>query len=214
VKNSTVNPFDHAPVAAGYEAWYSTVGRRADRLEKALLKELLARFPAAETILEVGCGTGHFTRWFETQGLRAVGLDLSIAMLSEARRHERQMYVEGDAYRLPFPDRSFDTVALITTLEFLPDPVLALREAQRVAQRGLILGTINRKGWVGRKYRRQGGIPWESASFFSPGEMVQMVKQACGKDCATFWKTTLWRWFPWALPLPCGGFVGMGVRTG
>jgi ubiquinone/menaquinone biosynthesis C-methylase UbiE len=174
MKKLTTNPFDDMSVAAGYEAWYSTVGRRADRLEKALLKELLARFPAAETILEVGCGTGHFTRWFETQGLRAVGLDLSSAMLSEARQHERPMYVEGDAYRLPFSDRSFDTVALITILEFLQDPMLVLKEAQ----------------------------------------LVQMVKQTGGKGSVLFWKTTLWRWFPWALSLPWGGFIGMGVRTG
>ena len=206
------NPFDQAQMAAGYETWYTTVGRRADRLEKALLKELLTRFPTAEIILEVGCGTGHFTRWFEDLGLKAVGLDLSMVMLKEAIRNEGPMVLQGDAHCLPFDDHSFDIVALITTLEFLQDPTLALKEAQRIAKAGLLLGTINRTSWIGREYRRQGGVPWDSARFLSPGELTEIVKLSGVKKSKLFWKTTLWRWFPWALPLPWGGFIGMGVR--
>jgi len=206
------NPFDQAQIAAGYETWYTTVGQRADRLEKALLKELLARFPTAETILEVGCGTGHFTRWFEDLELKAVGLDLSMVMLKEAIRKEGPMVLQGDAHCLPFEDHSFEIVALITTLEFLQEPALALKEAQRVAQKGLLLGTINRTSWIGREYRCQGGVLWESAKFLSPGELVDIMKLSGVKKSKLFWKTTLWRWFPWALPLPWGGFIGMGVR--
>jgi ubiquinone/menaquinone biosynthesis C-methylase UbiE len=206
------NPFDQAQMAAGYETWYKTVGQRADRLEKALLKELLARFPTVETILEVGCGTGHFTRWFEDLGLKAVGLDLSSAMLNEAKGNEGQKVLQSDAHSLPFADHSFDVVALITTLEFLQDPTLALREAQRVAQEGLLIGTINRTSWIGKKYQHQGGVPWDSARFFNPYELVKIVELSGAKKSKLFWKTTLWRWLPWALPLPWGGFIGMAVR--
>ena len=55
--------------AAHYEAWYETAGRRADRLEKALFKQLMTGFPHAHTLLEIGCGTGHFARWFGELGL-------------------------------------------------------------------------------------------------------------------------------------------------
>ncbi|MBN1135320.1 MAG: hypothetical protein JXM73_01975, partial [Anaerolineae bacterium] len=65
MQRSVVNPFANLGLASGYEAWYETTGRRADRLEKALLKQLLARFPQASSLLEVGCGTGHFTRWLK-----------------------------------------------------------------------------------------------------------------------------------------------------
>jgi ubiquinone/menaquinone biosynthesis C-methylase UbiE len=81
-----VNPFANPTMVSGYEAWYETVGQRADCLEKVLLKQLLAGFPQAQTMLEIGCGTGHFTRWFSEQGLGAIGLDLSPAMLAEAIR--------------------------------------------------------------------------------------------------------------------------------
>jgi SAM-dependent methyltransferase len=206
------NPFDDASIAAGYEAWYERTGRRADRLEKMLFKELLTGFPTAETILEVGCGTGHFTRWYERQGLEATGLEVSQAMLTEARRYRTDKVLRGDAHFLPFPIQSFDIVTFVTTLEFLQKPMVALKEAERVAQQGLILGVINRVGWIGRQYRSQGGVPWEAARFFTPSELVEMVHQICGHDCDIYWKTTLWRWLPWALPLPRGGFIGMRVR--
>jgi hypothetical protein len=62
VGDANMNPFVDPALVAGYETWYQTTGRRADRLEKELLAWLLARFPSAGTLLEVGCGSGHFTR--------------------------------------------------------------------------------------------------------------------------------------------------------
>jgi ubiquinone/menaquinone biosynthesis C-methylase UbiE len=52
------------PAAPTYEAWYATPrGQRAAAAEQALLDWLLAPFPHAASVLDVGCGTGHFTRW-------------------------------------------------------------------------------------------------------------------------------------------------------
>jgi SAM-dependent methyltransferase len=79
------NSFADSATVASYDAWYQTAGCRADRLEKALLGRLLADFPGASTVLEVGCGTGHFTRWFSEGSFQAVGLELSRPMLVEAR---------------------------------------------------------------------------------------------------------------------------------
>ena len=147
------NPFTDLAIVAGYEAWYQTTGRRADRLEKALLGRLLTGFPGPSTILEVGCGTGHFTRWFSEWGLQAVGLDLSRPMLVEATHLESPPCVRGDGLALPFATQAFDLVALITTLEFTPDPVHVLAEALRVARHGLILGVLNRQSVLGRQLK-------------------------------------------------------------
>lgn len=56
------SPFDNPRLARHYEDWYEGRGRYADRCEKTLLGELLGGFPATATLLDVGCGTGHFTR--------------------------------------------------------------------------------------------------------------------------------------------------------
>ena len=123
--------------AAHYEAWYETPnGQQVDKLEKALLGQLLRVFSQADNVLEIGCGTGHFARWLSGDGLLAVGVDLSAAMLAEARVLGGVPLVRGDAQRLSFVDGAFDLTVLITTLEFLGQPRDALVEALRVSRQG------------------------------------------------------------------------------
>jgi ubiquinone/menaquinone biosynthesis C-methylase UbiE len=206
------NPFTDPTMVAGYEAWYETSGRRADRLEKALLKRLLAGFSRARTLLEVGCGTGHFTRWFGERSLQVMGLDLSSPMLAEAVRLGSLPYVQGDALALPFLDGAFDLVALITTLEFVTDPAHVLAEATRVARHGLILGVLNRQSLLAWRRKRSGEALWQMARFFTPAELVRLVQQAAaGTRVKILWRTTLWPLWSGELPLPWGGFIGMAV---
>ena len=208
----TGNPFADPAIVSGYESWYETTGRRADRLEKLLLKRLLAGFPRASTILEVGCGTGHFTRWFAEQGLQATGLDLSRPMLAEAVRLGSPPCVHGDALALPFSTGAFDLVALVTTLEFLPEPVQALAEALRVARHGLVLGVLNRQSLLERQSKREGGPIWGVARFFALAELSRLVhRAAAGRPTEIIWRTTLWPVWSGVLPLPWGGFIGMAV---
>lgn len=207
-----LNPFCNTSIAQEYEDWYATLGRRADRLEKNIFKWLLGRFSGAHSILEVGCGTGHFTRWFYSQGMSATGVDSSAAMLAETKRETSPAYVLGDAHNLPFAPNSFDLVTFITTIEFLSDPAQALSEATRVARQGIIIGAINRKSWIGQEYLRQGGPIWGHAQLFTLKELSCMVTKIQARVVRRFWKTTLWKLHPWALPLSCGGFIGMGIK--
>ncbi|MBI5761437.1 MAG: methyltransferase domain-containing protein [Planctomycetales bacterium] len=207
------NPFADAELAGRYEQWYSGAGRQSDLAEKQLLRNLLPTFGDVQTILEVGCGTGHFTRWFGELGYRATGLDSSPAMLAQARLLNGGEYRAGDALALPFEDRSFDVTALITTLEFVADPRQALAEAARVARRGLLLGVLNRHSLLTHAYRRSGKPLWQAAHFFSPGELRRLAQTTFGDRVSSIhWRTTLWpvSWLP-DLPLPWGGFIGMAV---
>jgi len=201
-------------VARRYGQWYAGEGRRADILEKELLAKLLDRFTNAHTILEVGCGTGHFTRWMAKRGLEAVGLDISEPMLSEARRLDGPNYLSGDALSLPFADRSYDVTALVTALEFLPDPARALAEAVRVARRGVLLGVLNRWSLLALRYRLSGKAMWRSARFFGPWELAKLARESAGRRTRTIhWRTTLWP-IPGVrdLPLPWGGFIGVAMQ--
>lgn len=207
-----VNPFADPTMVSGYEAWYENAGRRADCLEKALLKQLQAGFPQAQTMLEIGCGTGHFTRWFSEQGLQVIGLDLSPAMLAEAIRLGSPPCALGDALALPFPHNAFDLVVMITTLEFVADPIQALSEAMLLARSGLILGVLNRHSWLAWQLKRSGGPLWQAAHFFTPAELAHLVQYAAGREVNVVWRTTLWSLWPHDLPLPWGGFIGMAVK--
>jgi SAM-dependent methyltransferase len=207
------NPFADPALASRYEAWYASEGRRADVLEKALLRKLLGTFPSARSILEVGCGTGHFTRWMTENGFDTVGLDVSEAMLNEARLRGGQ-YVSGDAHALPFADRSYDMTALITTLEFVADPARAVSEAMRVARMGVLLGALNRWSALALRYRLSGRPLWRCARFFGPWELGGLVREASRHRSGPIrWRTTLWP-VPGVrdLPLPWGGFIGMAVQ--
>ena len=206
------NPFVNPALVAGYEAWYETVGRRADRLERELLERLLTGFPQARTLLEIGCGTGHFTRWFTDQGLWAVGLDVSSPMLAEAIRLGSRSCLLGDTLLLPFPNTTFDLVVLITTLEFVADPGQALSEAMRLARFGLMLGVLNRYSWLAWQLKHSGEPLWQVARFFTPAELVHLVRRAAGREVEVVWRTTLWPLWSRQLPLALGGFIGLAVK--
>jgi ubiquinone/menaquinone biosynthesis C-methylase UbiE len=125
-KKPVFNPFADPEIVSGYEAWCQTKGKRTDRQEKALLKWLLSRFPDSHTILVVGCGTGHFTRWFAGLGLQTIGLDLSWPMLTDAKSRGSNHYILADALYLPFITGAFDLVTMVTTLAFLSNPESAV----------------------------------------------------------------------------------------
>ncbi len=132
--------------ALHYDDWFtSEPGRTAAAIEQDLLARLWAP-GAPQSVLEVGCGTGLFLEWFVRMGHQVTGLDPSPYMLNIARRlvPERVALDRGFAEELPYEDNAFDTVALITALEFVNDPHLALQEALRVARRQVLLGVLNK----------------------------------------------------------------------
>ena len=207
-------------VAAHYEPWYETpAGRRADELEKAVLGWLLQRFPRPDRVLEIGCGTGHFSRWLNDQRPVVVGLDISVEMLAEAQSLGGVFLVRGDARRLPFANGAFDLAAFITTLEFLERPREALAEALRVAQRGVVLGVLNRWSVLGLQRRLAGlfrSTVYDAAHFYGVGELIRLLRSVAGGTAHIVWRTTLFsRVWPWAqMRLPWGGFIGMALIVG
>ncbi len=212
----TGNPFLLPEVAAGYESWYEGPGKSADLSEKALLSRLLRGFPEAQSILEIGCGTGHFTRWFESQGLWSVGVDISLPMLKEAKGRDTVAgLVQAEATSLPFPSNSFDLTALITSLEFMEERLSVLAEAIRVAREGVLLGVLNRASLlaVWRKlegYKRP--TPYSHAHFFTLKELKAMLEDLLAPEEPKIeWATTLLPVVGGVHKVPWGGFLGIAV---
>jgi len=143
---------------AQYDAWYDTPrGRWVGQTEYSLLRRLLAWQPG-ETLLDVGCGTGWFTRRFAAAGLTVTGLDNDANRLAYARvRGGGIDYLEADALALPFPDASFDVVVSVTGLCFVSDWRTALAEMTRVARRRIVLGLLNRTSLLWLDKGRHGG---------------------------------------------------------
>jgi ubiquinone/menaquinone biosynthesis C-methylase UbiE len=103
-----------------------------------------ARLSPGDTLLDLACGPGIYSRPFAAQvapGL-VVGLDLSPAMLRHARDRahvaglENLALVRGDALCLPFAGGRFDVVNCCGALHLFPDADRALREVHRVLKPG------------------------------------------------------------------------------
>jgi ubiquinone/menaquinone biosynthesis C-methylase UbiE len=180
------------------------------------MRRLLADFDESHSLLEVGCGTGHFTEWFASLGLSVVGLDRLPSMLVFARgRRPDHLFVQADAAHLPFADATFDVVALVTVLEFLDNPEVALREASRVARNGLILGVLNRLSPIALWRRIRRAATYRRARFFCPSELERLVRMSLGhRAIATRWRTGLYpvQWLDHCTALPFGAFIGLSVR--
>ena len=135
-----------------YERWWRpALGRVAKGAfgpgmseEKRIARLLLALSPG-DGVLDVGCGTGNFTRDFAKSvgpdGL-VVGLDVSQTMLERAVRdtdaagYEQVAYVRGDAADAPFLNASFDAVCCFAALNLFADPHGALDSFTRVLTPG------------------------------------------------------------------------------
>jgi ubiquinone/menaquinone biosynthesis C-methylase UbiE len=193
------------PDPARYEAWYATPrGRRADHAERALLERLLAPYATARRALEVGCGTGHFTRWLAGRLPHVVGLDRSPAMLAEARRrHATVALVQADAHALPIRGQAVDLAVFITTLEFLERPAAALAEAVRVSRRGVLVVALNRwsAGGLSRRWGADARKPrLGRANDFTPPSLRALASAAAGPRL---------RGVRWASALLPGDFAGV-----
>lgn len=128
-----------------YESWYqSSMGRAMDRFIERLIPEIMEP-QKYERVLDVGCGTGNHLLLLNKWGLDIAGMDASPYMIDMARKRlgNRCTLKTGMAEDLPFDDNEFDLVTLINTLEFLDDPLEALREAGRVARRKVFITVIN-----------------------------------------------------------------------
>jgi ubiquinone/menaquinone biosynthesis C-methylase UbiE len=110
--------------------------------QKRATIELLA-LCQGDAALDVGCGAGDEVRLLAEvvgpQG-RAVGLDLSEALLTEARARCPQPanveFVVSDAHRMPFADAEFDGARVERALQHMAHPVAVLAEMSRVVRVG------------------------------------------------------------------------------
>jgi SAM-dependent methyltransferase len=122
-----------------------------------------------ETLLDVGCGTGYFTRRFARDaGVTASGLDPNGEWLAYARGRAagNMNFVEGKAEALPFPDRGFDLAVSVTALCFAADEKKAVAEMLRVTRRRFAIGLLNRNSLLfGEKAGRgaYAGAHWHTA---------------------------------------------------
>jgi SAM-dependent methyltransferase len=163
------------------------VRRISDELRhKPLDRELLDRFAASvrgvAPACDLGCGPGHVARYLHEQGVEISGIDLSEAMVEQARRLNPAIeFRRGDMMALDVPDKTWAGIAAFYSIIHIPRPdmVQTLAEWRRVLQPGGLLllafhigdDPIHLDEWWGRPV-------CVDFFFFRPSEIAGYLAQA------------------------------------
>ena len=141
---------------------------------------------AGEEILEVGAGSGFYTRELVARAAKVTATELSPSALEQAKRNagEGPEYRLEDAQRLSFADERFDKVLLSEVIEHVPDPARAVHEAARVLRPGglLVVSTPSRFSPLNIAYaakRRIRGYAFnEHLHEYTPGSFRDLLDEA------------------------------------
>ena len=102
-----------------------------------------------DTVLDVACGPGLLACDFAGYARRVTGIDLTPAMIEQARALQRARglvnlaWHVGDVTSLPFEDASFSVVFTRYSFHHLLDPRAVLAEMVRVAEPGGRVVVVN-----------------------------------------------------------------------
>jgi ubiquinone/menaquinone biosynthesis C-methylase UbiE len=99
---------------------------------------LTAHLKASDTVLEIGCGTGYFTKEIVKTGARVTAIDISPELLNIAKQDITETNVQfklDNAYDLSFEKNRFDSIVGSSVLHHL-DVEKAISEMFRVLKPG------------------------------------------------------------------------------
>jgi ubiquinone/menaquinone biosynthesis C-methylase UbiE len=137
-----------------FDRWSETYeedrsGRRLREIQTRALRML--GLQSADVLLDLACGTGVAVREASAAVKRAVGFDLSPAMIARARTLAQGLsnveFWQGDVSgRLPFADGEFTAILSTTAFHHFPRQQDTIREISRVLAPGgrLVIGDANR----------------------------------------------------------------------
>ena len=156
-------------------------------LERPALRSLVPMPLSGTRVLDAGCGSGAQCEWLSEQGAEVVGVDLSPAMVAEARRRGRQrgtFLVADLGEPLALGPRSIDGITCSLVLHYLRDWTVAMRSFATVLRPG---------GWMVVSLHHPFGppLPGEQGGYFD----TELVSDTWEKGGVTvtqhFWKRPL-----------------------
>ncbi len=144
------------------------------------LKELLPLVSGNRT-LDIGCGPGTFVNNLTEKGFDATGVDLIAKFIVFARKNYQGKFLIADAYKLPFENKSFDTVFIRSVLEHLDNDLKALKEAVRVGRKIVVIvpqttpDNLRQKGLIYSHYQDISHL-----RTYTPTTLKKLISQTSG----------------------------------
>jgi SAM-dependent methyltransferase len=118
---------------------FTQVPGHLDAME--LLVEI-TRVSGTDAVVDVACGPGLVACAFARHAFHVTGIDITPAMIDQARRRQEELalrnlaWVVGEADPLPFPDGAFSLVITRYSFHHFLEPRAALKEMIRVCRPG------------------------------------------------------------------------------
>ncbi len=143
MSNRLQNEIEHGKYLAREGAgevwnWESPAGKK--RWQRRV-QMLTAHLKPSDKVLEIGCGTGYFTKEIAKTGVSVTAIDISPELLTIAKeeiKDKKVTFVIENAYEMSFEDHSYDSIVGSSVLHHL-DIEKAVSEMFRVLKPG---GTI------------------------------------------------------------------------
>ena len=124
-------------------------------------------------ILDIGCGSGKWLDYLNLHCYSATGIDIS---------PQHPHIIKGDAQKLPFKSKQFDTTFMISVLEHIQNDSLALQEALRVSHRLVLIfpqptpAKIRNRGLIYKHY-----LDKTHLRTYTPKTLKKLIGQSNGK---------------------------------
>ena len=152
----TLPKLDYDQIASQYNQRYP----ESQYWERGQALSALAKQVGAQTILEVGSGTGFWLNLLSQTGTKLFGLDYSMGMIQQAKEQPAPLSLtRGLGTQLPYRSATFDLVYCIDAIHHFGDHHAFIAEAYRILKPGGALAIIGRDP-------HEGGSRWYIYDYF------------------------------------------------
>lgn len=109
------------------------------------MSSVLKNIVKGKKVLDLGCGSGIFTKQLASWGARVKGIDLSKTLVEIAKKENPKIeFLVGDARKTPFKNKEFDIMSSNLVAHYFKDLKALFKEANRILKhKGLFMFTIH-----------------------------------------------------------------------
>lgn len=155
------------------------------------ISEKLSKEKNLGEVIELGCGTGYFTKVIAKNAEQIFAIDISEGMLEIAKRqlkdYKNISFHKADCKAITLLDKKFDTVLMFNLLHVIKNPFQALEESYRILKPKGKLITIDLTGYGMKKFemlklvfrylRKMGKPPKSDKGNLSPDDLDYLAKK-------------------------------------
>ena len=144
--------------------------------------KLISMFPPGASVLDIGCGAGHKTKYLSEHGFKVIGADFSEEMIKIAREQVPQVEFRVlDLYKLDSLEQTFDCVFAQEVFLHIPkkDVEGIFQKVKKVLKKGglfYIAVKEAREGLPDERMETENDYGYEYQRFFSYFSLPEIEK--------------------------------------